>query len=809
MNEMSDDLVISISTDLAAVKRGIRRLEADIGATTGSIEKKFAQLGRGIDKSMTTAMQQRIDALTGVGVKATKEWNGALADQAKELERLRARYSPLFATINTYKTAVTDIRRAHALGAISADEMTSAIQRERQAALAATAAIKGRNQALQARVVTSGGPGGANSFNTSNLAAQGFDVATTAAFMPWWTVALQQGPQVSQVFNDIRASGSAIGPAVAGAFAQILNPVSLVTIGVIGASAALIQYVTSAGDVKSADEILKGHAETISLLRERYGEAAEGLREYVNEGMSGTITDIRDRLEDARQGIIDAAAARSTYSQFIDPFAGQTSTETVKEWRQAFIDLRTSIREGEPDLISFRNAMAEIANDEEVPERVRELAKEMRDFDPEVVKLARSIPGMVHQLELIGGTAVNQVAGVAALSKALQDLSGIAPTQFTDLEQAARIRDKALSDPRNNTEAAVREIEHAYQQAVSRINNQNPTVINSDGNTTGVPTPGRRPVTLGDAPSRSRGGSSRAPRKTADDQFREEIQAIKDRTAALAQEMQLVGLSNEQQIARRTALELEQRALEHLREEARKKDQTDVESIQLSDQKIAAIQREAEAYAKQAEALRVAQENNELVQDVTKGFVSDLMNGVKAADAFANALGRIADKLIDDVLNSILQVNGASSGGGFLSGILDFFGGGGSKFPAAPVGLYSDGGYTGPGGKYQPAGIVHKGEYVFDAEATRRIGVDNLRRLQGYAQGGLVGAPRMPRLQSAANSNAPSITYAPQIDARGASVEAVARLEQVMARDRATFEARVVNAVSDANARGVRMNGAR
>ncbi|MCP5743427.1 hypothetical protein NL353_26925, partial [Klebsiella pneumoniae] len=33
---------------------------------------------------------------------------------------------------------------------------------------------------------------------------------------------------------------------------------------------------------------------------------------------------------------------------------------------------------------------------------------------------------------------------------------------------------------------------------------------------------------------------------------------------------------------------------------------------------------------------------------------------------------------------------------------------------------FSSGGYTGPGGKYQPAGIVHKGEYVFDQASTNR-----------------------------------------------------------------------------------------
>lgn len=43
---------------------------------------------------------------------------------------------------------------------------------------------------------------------------------------------------------------------------------------------------------------------------------------------------------------------------------------------------------------------------------------------------------------------------------------------------------------------------------------------------------------------------------------------------------------------------------------------------------------------------------------------------------------------------------------------------------------FAAGGYTGPGGKYQPAGVVHKGEYIFDQASTNRIGVANLEALR-------------------------------------------------------------------------------
>ena len=46
---------------------------------------------------------------------------------------------------------------------------------------------------------------------------------------------------------------------------------------------------------------------------------------------------------------------------------------------------------------------------------------------------------------------------------------------------------------------------------------------------------------------------------------------------------------------------------------------------------------------------------------------------------------------------------------------------------------YADGGFTGAGGKYEPAGIVHKGEYVFTQEDVRRLGLGNLDALHNGA----------------------------------------------------------------------------
>lgn len=88
---------------------------------------------------------------------------------------------------------------------------------------------------------------------------------------------------------------------------------------------------------------------------------------------------------------------------------------------------------------------------------------------------------------------------------------------------------------------------------------------------------------------------------------------------------------------------------------------------------------------------------------------------------------------------------------------------------------YDGGGYTGDGGKHEPAGVVHKGEFVFTKEATDRIGVSNLYdMMRGYADGGYVGSLPSGRSyssgvnQKAGNPNIISVSAPVTIEGGGA-----------------------------------------
>ncbi|PVX40525.1 tape measure domain-containing protein [Pasteurella langaaensis DSM 22999] len=75
---------------------------------------------------------------------------------------------------------------------------------------------------------------------------------------------------------------------------------------------------------------------------------------------------------------------------------------------------------------------------------------------------------------------------------------------------------------------------------------------------------------------------------------------------------------------------------------------------------------------------------------------------------------------------------------------------------------FATGGYTGDGGKYTPAGIVHRGEYVITKEATARLGLGYLNYLnygkRGFANGGGVAVPRLPSMEPRVNNSSQDIT---------------------------------------------------
>ncbi|UOK70194.1 tape measure protein [Ancylobacter polymorphus] len=306
--------------------------------------------------------------------------------------------------------------------------------------------------------------------------------------------------------------------------------------------------------------------------------------------------------------------------------------------------------------------------------------------------------------------------------------------------------------------------------------------------------------------------TTKVGRRTASDRLREDIQAVQDRTAALAAEQQMIGQSIAAQEARRMAIDLEQRALADLREEARRKGETDLESIQLAPDQIAAIEDVSAAYGRQVEALEKAQQAFDDANDLARGFADDLasglLNGASAAESLANALDNVADKLLDMALNALFD----PAGGGFLAKL---FGGMAQGGPVSGgIGRAATGGrIRGPGTGTSDSipMMLSDGEYVVRAAQAKKFAplleAINSGRIGKMAAGGLVGsAPRIPSLAGMGRGgDRLSLSMPISINAPGADGPELARLRAEVVQLKREIPGLAVKGIRNARMRNVRV----
>lgn len=168
-----------------------------------------------------------------------------------------------------------------------------------------------------------------------------------------------------------------------------------------------------------------------------------------------------------------------------------------------------------------------------------------------------------------------------------------------------------------------------------------------------------------------------------------------------------------------------------------------------------------------AQAANVAGQTKSLFDNAFKGaedaMVKFAMTGKLSFKDFANSI--IADLIRIAAKQAVLQIAGAIAGA--------FGGGAGAGVGSTQLGnnytwtqqfgngpKFSAGGYTGNGGKYQPAGIVHAGEVVWSQRDVAAVGgpraANAMRPTAGYANG---GGPGLPQSRSIGQMSAPQITF--------------------------------------------------
>ena len=671
---MADPLRISARIDIDPSK-------AQQGAAEGA--KAVTSIGTAADQA--AEQLEKLNRAAGEGLRTPLGGTGA------ELDRLRAKYNPLYAVIMRYKEAQLEIRSAHAAGALSADEMSAALDRNRRSTLASIDAIKGRNKAITDT------PAANNNnlrFQTTNLTYQAQDIVATATTMPWWTVAMQQGPQVAGVMANVENKAQALRGALIG----LVSPWSLISVAAVGATAFAIQYFSTIfSEGEKSNKLLEEQAELVSNVVRQWGDTVPALKAY-----SEALKSAKDAQE-----LLKAT----------DQTAGQqweVARKQVADLNVQFADLMATLQmagAGNDLLSGLQNSWNNVSKGIRDGKANTEAMKSVQD------SLASAM----------------QTTGVSAVDAFAKSFAGLSETIAGASRQANIFREQALQALLTGQNGPnLNQLSPLFTENGKFVSGKDFTPINP-------PVPEKRPLReLSYLPGEEKELKSAARSATsAAHAYRDLIKTADDRVAQMKLEAELAGQTGVAADALRFKLDLLQ--------------QSEEKGRSLSSKQVEAINSRVEAFKKYAEAAASAklkadllfereqfgrsaidqqiagglrssglpvdfnsyeagllrtnlqlQYARDLAGDFTSTFFDGLRQGESVWDAFGNAgvkaLQRIADTLMNDVLNSLFSVSSASSGsgGGLFSGLLgglgSLFGGGKGAFPSAPGGLYAKGG---------------------------------------------------------------------------------------------------------------------
>lgn len=737
---------------------------ASLVAANDTVRQGLDKLGRSLDAQRVKAveLQNTLAARVNVGLNVRDDFDSSaraadIAAYGSELDGLRAKFNPLFAAEQRHRQAVEEINRAHRVGAIDAEEMAAALLREKSAYDTLTQSINATHSAQMSP--------GARSANTANIAAQFQDIGvTTAMGMDPLQIALQQGTQLSAVLGPMGTTGVVKG--LAAAFMSIVSPVSLITIGVIAAGAAGIQWLMSLKtNVKTADEALKEHADILGRIKTGYGDALKGAEDYARESpaLLGALTrmstaQLETNLREAREKFSNFTSVLFADADGIyrDNFRTKKQFSPFSEEIET---LRRQMADGKPDFDAFYASInAKVDADgtlRKVGDELISSTEEARNLSIALAESGRNATILKDQVLATHAALAampttsnlqfaldSRVEGERSAEKHKLEMDAInakAPAQLADI---ARRRAAIDLDGEAITEAVKRQkIEEAgalaYAQAVRgiaqadearlRAANDNISAAQLDleliGQSIGE-TERLRFVRQNLAAAEAEAARSGTTVSAA---YRAEIERLGEAYGRLQSNIAISKLSDDLMFERAQLgrSSLEQQIASTLRPIFGE----DLTSSQ------------AQFLAQQMRVNQTLTDMKDIGTDLTRGFLSDLRTSLMSGSSLFEALGNAGVNALDKIAQRALGL----AADGFIDMIFGSLLGGGGLTPK-PVtnigfgsyGSFDTGGWTG-GRAGKPAGVVHGEEFVVRAgpAAANRAALEALNA--GGSLGGFGG----------------------------------------------------------------------
>lgn len=582
---------------------------------------------------------------------------------------------------------------------------------------------------------------GENAFKASNArAAKSFDQISSSANKASGAVAARfqnVGFQVQDIAVQI-AGGQGVVRALAQQLPQLAGGFGLVGVAIGTLAAVAIPLFQSFGlgsdKVKTLEEDLKALAEAMQAYRAASSAAAQPGADLLGQFGGQGIEQAREVLEIQRQiaQVRAEAALQKSSGSLADLFgdfeaalnAGNSAVEATDRL-YALADVANAIgvdfEANVPKIEAVAVALQAVA-DADGPQQQADAMAQLRLAIIDAADGGKALND--EALQVISNLTDAELAALALASVDIAGPIGAGADEAARL--AANLFDAAAAqnafdrankqyggrgeDPRKFTGQGPQEFKPSADVVKKADEMLNPGKGRSGG--------GRRGGGGG-------GGKNNDAEKEAK-AFEKIFEQGQREIEQLEQKLSLVGKTAEE-TARLTA---EYELLNAAKQAGLNLDQVSTQTgLTLRDQ----IKQQAAAIADLTVKYSLAKQQAEFFDGIQEQLQDGFIDAIVSGQDFAGVLADVAKQLAKAFLQAALFGKGPLTGlfgGSPGKGLLSFLG-------------FAEGGYTGNGTKYQPAGIVHKGEYVFDAKATRRIGVRKLEALRsglkGYANGGLVG----------------------------------------------------------------------
>lgn len=654
----------------AATERGLAVSTQSV-ARKSQEERAWEKWSATVDRTTGLRIRLEREAATAAAA-AANAVNLGYASQEQALNTLMALERRHTAQLSAHIAAENNVAIAYNRTAQAADQ-----------AAASTARLSAANQNSQQYR-------GASNFNTANVAAQFQDVGVTAAMgMSPLMIALQQGTQLSAVLGGQGLTG--VVKTLSAAFASILSPVSLLTIGVVALAAWGIQaFMNIANQGKAATRTLEDHKKWLDDLLVGYDAVAKAADRAATSAERMPEGVVRSDLQ---ANLLEQEIASKALETRIQ--SARTQIEETAKFLQQTVDIGNSVGDG---TAAIDAGLAQIQQIEELGLSSKNTAAELDQVmvaaielyrsidDPAIREMAKSFYDLALELRGVQAQAASTQAALAALANmdvqikiqastdsavaAIDQLARLAPELRSAREQAQDALNSAIGSA---PDAIIRQAAQTqYQQTIAALDEQDRRRAAEDAARKGA-TSGAKTI----------------------DKWSGNVDQFQQRIASQRMEIELLGQSTYEVERQKAAFDLLNQAKQSgIPITAEVNDQINLMSAEYASATV------------HLERMNQAANDNAAIwsqaQDGVSGIIKTWARGGDILENISSKLLNIGDMLVDMAVRDLFGgafggtggMGGGGAGGGlfgWLGGLLGFSNGGSGVVGGAGSGTYSPG----------------------------------------------------------------------------------------------------------------------